>query len=341
MSDDERLRRLLSDAVSDVEPGDRIDELRASVRSSSRVVPAARARSWYAAAGIGATAAVIGVVAFVTHVATDRSTDVGAATDGGTLPPSATATAIDTSLPSQSPGAGRGRAAVYYLGQGQHTTVLYRELSVPYPGASPLGYALTALMTEPVDPDYRTPWRPGWLVRATSDGHLITVQLGRAPTARPGSMTPRDATEAVQQVVYTLQDAVHRNEGVRFVRHGRPVASVLGVPTRKPVAAGRAVDVLSLMSISDPAEGARIPRGRLVVDGLNNAYEANVVVRLVRDGATYAERPGVAVGTYDPRRMFPWRVTMPTSALPPGRYRLVASNGSGDLGRDTRTIVLE
>jgi hypothetical protein len=337
---DERLRRLLADSVSEIEPAERIEELRASVRSSPRVVPATRARSWYAAAGIGATAAVIGVVAFVTHVATDRSTDVGAATDGGTGRPSATATAVDTSVASHSPGADPGRAALYYLGAGPHATVLYRELSVPYAGASPLGYAITGLMSDPADPDYRTPWRPGWLVRASSDGHLIRVELGRAPTSRPRSMTARDAAEAVQQVVYTLQAAVHRNERVQFVRHGRQVASVLGVPTSEPVAAGRAVQVLSLMSIGDPGEGARIPRGRLVVAGVNNAYEANVVVRLVRDGATYAERPAAAVGTYDRDRMFPWRVTIPTGALLPGRYRLVASNGGG-LGRDTRTIVLE
>ena len=340
MSDDEHLRELLSDAVSDIDPVDRIEELRASVRSSSRVIPATRARSWYAVTGIGATAAVIGVVAFVTHVASHRSSDLGAATDSA-VPPSATATAIDTSVPSTTPGADRGRAALYYLGDGPRTTVLYRELSTAPAGVPPLGYAVTGLMTDPHDPDYRTPWRPGWLVRATSDGRLITVQVGRAPRARPRSMTARDATEAVQQVVYTLQDAVRGKEEVQFVRHGRPVGSVLGVPTRKPVTAGRAVDVLSLMSVGDPAEGAHVPRGTLVVDGVNNAYEANVVVRLVHDGATYAERAGVAVGTYDRDRMFPWRVTLPTGTLPPGRYRLVASNGSGGLGRDTRTIVLE
>jgi hypothetical protein len=334
----------LSEAVSDIDPVDRIEELRASVRSSSRVVPATRARSWHAVTGIGATAAVvgvIGVVAFVTHVASDRSTHVGAATDGGAVPPTATATAIDSSAPSRTATAETGRAAVYYLGEGPHTTVLYREVSTPPAGASRLGYAITGLMTDPLDPDYRTPWRAGWLVRATSDGRLITVQLGRVPAARPRTMTARDAAEAVQQVVYTLQQAVHRSEKVRFVRHGSQVGSVLGVPTRRPVAAGRAVEVLSLMSIGDPAEGARIPRGRLVVDGVNNAYEANVVVRLVHDGATYAEAPADTVGTYDPDRMLPWRVTIPTAALPPGRYRLVASNGSGDLGRDTRTIVLE
>jgi len=42
---DDRLRRLLSDAVSDVEPNDRLDEIRASVRSDQKVVHVTRSRS--------------------------------------------------------------------------------------------------------------------------------------------------------------------------------------------------------------------------------------------------------------------------------------------------------
>ncbi len=341
MTHDDRLRHLLSDAVSDIDPADRIEELRASVRSSSRVVPAAQPRSWYAAAGIVATAAVIGVVAFVTHLASDRSTDLGPASDGGTVLPSATATALDTALPLPKGGPGPADTSIYYLGAGPDGTVLYRELGTPAPGSSRLDDAITGLMTDPSDPDYRTPWRERWLTRATDDGRLITVEVGRAPRTRPPAMTPRDATEAVQQVVYTLQAAAQEREKVRFVHHGRPLASLLGVPVDRPVGARQATRVLSLMSISSPAQGARVPRGVLAVDGVNNAYRADVVVRLVRHGITYVERPAAATGTYDPSRMFPWRVSLSTEALPPGRYTLVAANGSGDRGRDTRTVVLQ
>src|SRR6185436_2794386 len=69
MSDDQQLRQLLSDAVSDVEPTDRIARIRASVRPD-QTVPISHARSWrHALAGIAATAAVIGVVAYVASVA--------------------------------------------------------------------------------------------------------------------------------------------------------------------------------------------------------------------------------------------------------------------------------
>ena len=39
MTDDDQLRRLLSDAVSDIEPRDRLAEIRASVHPDPQVVP--------------------------------------------------------------------------------------------------------------------------------------------------------------------------------------------------------------------------------------------------------------------------------------------------------------
>ena len=69
MTDDDRLRRLLSDAVSDIEPRDRIAEIRASVHPDPQVVPMSRPRPWlYALAGAVASAAVIGVIAYTTNV---------------------------------------------------------------------------------------------------------------------------------------------------------------------------------------------------------------------------------------------------------------------------------
>ena len=65
--DDDQLRRLLSDAVSDVEPRDRIAEIRASVHPDPQVVPMSRPRPWlYALSGAVASAAVIGVIAYTT-----------------------------------------------------------------------------------------------------------------------------------------------------------------------------------------------------------------------------------------------------------------------------------
>ena len=68
MTDDDQLRRLLSDAVSDVEPRDRLAEIRASVHPDPQVVPMSRPRPWlYALSGAVASAAVIGVIAYTTN----------------------------------------------------------------------------------------------------------------------------------------------------------------------------------------------------------------------------------------------------------------------------------
>jgi hypothetical protein len=346
IDDEARLRRLLSDAVSDIEPESRLDELRASVHPRPKVVPMTRSRSWYAATGIVATAAVIGVIAYVTSMAIDKNTNVGPATDPGTSLPPVTATATDTALASHSPGTDTQwhAAAVYYLGDGPRGTVLYREWSARPPTTTALEYAVEGLMTDPADPDYRTAWRAGWLHSASTGSGLIRVQLGDAPAARPRSMTAQEAAEAIQQVVYTVQAAAQKRDRVQFTRHGRPAESVLGVSTAQPVSQGKVLDVLSLMNITDPAEGVHQSRGRLVVTGVNNSFEAHVLVRLVRNGTTYLAKPGMASGAYE-NRLFPWRLTLDTSKLEPGRYLLIASNGDGKGGgnvdQDTRTIYLK
>jgi hypothetical protein len=344
VDDEARLRRLLSDAVSDVEPENRLDELRASVHPSPKVVPMARPRSWHAAAGIVATAAVIGVVAYLTSVIGDRGNNVGPATDGGTtLPSVATRTATDPAV-SQSTAAPQGHAAaVYYLGEAPRGIVLYREWSARPPATKPLDFAVGGLMSEPEDPDYRTPWQAGWLGGARESAGRIEVAVDGAPAGRPPAMTAREASEAVQQVIYTVQAAVADRLPVQFTRHGKPTATVLGVAAGRPLAQGAPLQVLSRMSISDPAEDSKVQRGRLVVTGVNNSFEANVVVRLERQGKVIRTKSGIAAG-YQAPRLFPWRVVLDTAKLPPGRYTIVASNddpsGRGQADRDTRTIEL-
>jgi hypothetical protein len=309
------------------------------------VVPPLHSRPWYAAAGI--VAAVIGIIAYLTSVAGDNPTNAGPATQGGSGTPPATATATDTAAPSPPDGTDGGRSsavAVYYLGSGPRGTVLYREFRPAPASGTPLEQALAALMRKPADPDYRTPWRAGWLNAASTGDGVIQVDLGDAPESRPPSMTGRDASESVQQVVYTLQAALHRRDPVVFTRSGNPVATVLGVPTSLPVSQGPPLDVLSRMSITDPGEGHVLPRGRLVVTGVNNSFEATVVLQLKRAGHVYRTQPGIASG-YLAERLFPWRVVVNTSKLPPGRYTLVAStddpSGRNRQETDTRDIELE
>jgi hypothetical protein len=343
---DDRLRELLTDAVSDIEPDDRIEELRASVRPAPRVVRHFHARPWYAAAAI--VAGVIGVVAYVTSVAGDKDTEPGFATHGGSTPPSMIAT--DTAAPSPSSAPSATRLTAYYLGRGAAGNVLFRE-SVPA-GDDPLQAAVTALMTSPSDPDYRTAWLAGSIVSARLKHGVVEVELGVMPARRPHGMSDQRADEIVQQAVYTLHAASgHRGAEVQFLRHRHPAHTVLGVPTAHPLAPRGAADVLSPISIGSPTEGQTLGRGRFVVTGMSNAPEGRVVIQVVRTSPTgdtiVLTQSGTASGSGNPDRLYPWRVPIDTSYLPSGGYTLVASDqdSSGGTGgqspaTDTRTIVL-
>lgn len=344
-----RLRRLLSDAVSDIEPEDRIAEIRESVRPDPKVVPMSRSRSWYAAAGIVATAAVIGVIAYVTSVAGNDPSVVGPAGDAGTaLPHDSTATATDSAAPQPSSSAEPQIASlpVFYLGRGPRgVDVLYRQAIPVSPDQKPLDAAVTGLATDPFDADYRPAWSPGWLVSATLAGGVIRVDLGSVPSHRPASMSARTAYETVQSAVYTFQAATHSHDPVRFTRSGKALPTVLGVPTIRPVTAGRVTDVRSLMNITSPAlDGLHQRRGRLVVTGVNNGFEATVSLQLRRGGHVFLKKAGMATG-WTGDRLYPWRLVLDTSSLDAGRYTLVASNddpsGRGRPAQDTRVVYLK
>jgi hypothetical protein len=337
---DDKLRQLLNDAVSDIEPDDRIGELRASVRPRPRVVHHLHARPWYAAAAI--VAAVICLVAFITNVASNKSSGPGFATRGGSSAPTIIAT--DTARPSPSPSTTDTTYAVYYAGRNPDgEPVLFREFHRG-PGSRPtVALALDALQAAPLDPDYSTAWQEGWLkdAKANPDAGVIFVTPSAAvPADRPAGMTADQARVAVQQVVYTLQAALQTRLPVQFIRHGIPVDHLLGVPTATPVAQQKPLSVLSLMNISDPNEGDAVT-GKLVVRGVNNTFEGNVVVYLERGGQRFAQRS--TIGGWGPGRLFPWETTIDLRALAPGRYTLVATDGGNAAGTghawiDTRVI---
>jgi hypothetical protein len=343
---DDQLRRLLSDAVRDIEPADHLDELRASVHPSPKVVPMARSRSWYAAGGIIATAAVIGVIAYLTSVVGDKAPDLGPAGDGGTALPTAIAT--DTAAPRHgSTSATQMRnLPVYYLGHSPRGAVLFRQNTPVSSGSPRLASAISRLMATPYDPDYRLGWSPGWLVSASLVAGEIRVELGNAPQQRPTRMSARTADEVVQSAVYTLQAAAQSEAKVQFLREGSPVASVLGVPTLQALDAGRPADVLARIDITRPAvDGRHASGGRLVVTGTVDTALDPVVVHLVRGQGLHG-RPArttsrLAGPAPDDSGRYRWRLVVDISGLPRGQYTVVARAGHGaGADTDTRVVVL-
>ena len=202
---DDQLRQLLRDAVSDVEPDDRIEELRASVRPGVPVVRVFHARPWYAAAAI--VAAVICLVAYVVNVASNNSAEPGYAgqPDGSSGPPTVIATDTAAADPSSSPSGDTHEYAVYYVGKDPHEKpVLFRELHGGAEATSAGQLAQEGLQTTPLDPDYShhvacggSPGReaahgdrthhgePGLRLPAAPAGrHVAGVRPGRGPAGR-------------------------------------------------------------------------------------------------------------------------------------------------------------
>jgi hypothetical protein len=222
--------------------------------------------------------------------------------------------------------------------------VLFREF---HTGAGPASAAsaLRDLASRPLDPDYRTAWQPGDLTGAALSGDVIHVSLGSSSLHdRPVGLSPADAKAAIQQVVYTVQAAFQRRLPVQFTLNGNPIDQVLGQPTSEPLSQGSVLHVCSRMSITDPNEGAQLS-GKVTVSGVNNSFEATVVVYLLRAGSDkhLLVTPGMATG-WQGDKLFPWTVHLDLSKVQPGEYTLVASNddpsGQGHPEIDTRTITV-
>jgi hypothetical protein len=370
MSDDE-LRRLMSDAVSDIDPQDRLDEIRASVTPDSKVVPMARSR-WgrTALAGIVGTAAVIGVVAYATGAlpGMDKSGNVAPMTTiGGTdrphVPghsPSRSSSGSSTSTPRAS--TGTKAYAVYYLGSNPvGNPVLFREFhrGPDWPASDPGGGqdVLTEAVQDavdaiPFDPDYQTPWHGlATLDYASYDstGAGYTLQIAfkdGAPAHRPAGMTAREAKAAIQQLVYTAQAAIGKRAPVTFTVGRHPPGrhpTLLGVDISRPIPAAPILETLALVNISSPNEGQQVS-GRLTVTGVANTFEGNVLVRLERGGRQVEQRATIAGMGVD--RMFPWSVKLNLTDVTPGKYTLVATDGGDAAGKghawvDSRTIIVK
>lgn len=317
MTDDD-LRSLLDDAVADVQPADRLQQIRA--RTSGR---SPRVRPFtVAAAALAAAAVVVGGVVLGQRLGDPRTPDE---------PPVAT--------PADVP------VAVYYQGSTPLGPRLYRSFE---PAADDtLATALGLLSAPPSDPDYRSPWADGAFEGGAVVDGVIEVALSPDVDLAGSSAPTGDAAAlAVQQVVYTAQAAAADLLPVRFVRDGAPVDVVLGVDTSAPVTRAPALDTLALVSISDPAEGQVVEGGSFVAQGVASSFEATVEWE-VRDETDAVVASGFATADGWMDRLYPWRAEVDVRDLPPGRYTFVASTADASGGAegpgatsDTRTVVV-
>ena len=300
---------LLHDAVDHLEPADRIDAIRARTASPTRP-----ARPWLYAGGGVALATAAAVAAFAVLGGSPTSSDARHDHDVTTTP------TADTHL-----------VAAYFIGETPRGQRLFREFDQVV-GSDPLQGALDRIQQPASDPDYRSGWSRGQLGTATLVGATIEVELtGELPVS---AGTSEGLPE--QQLVYTLQAAAGRPLPVQLVRDGAPVGD--------PMTAEPQNDVLSLVSISDPAEGLEV-HDRFLARGRANSFEATVPWQIRdEDGAVVRTSSAMASGSMD--KLYPWRAQISVRGLPDGTYTFQASTDDPSGGEgggpdtDTRTIIV-
>lgn len=345
MSDpqDPRLRDLIHDAVSDVDPRERLY----AIQSRTKVTTMSTRRPWLIAIGASAAAAVAVVVGITLINQND-------ATPSGGPGPAASSAVDQSSTPPTSPSSPADSdsavpatlVAAYYLGDTPQGVRLYREFrEVTGPSTDELSDAIAALTSTPTDPDYRTAWPEGAFTGATFADGVITVTLSDTSLRdRPASMDEETARMAVQQVVYTVQAAVQERAPVQFRSPDNPIDQVYGVPTAEPIVNDKPLDVLSLVSISDPAEGASVT-GTLNVSGVANSFEATVPWQILQGDTEVLTGFTTAEGAYG-TKLWPFSDVIDVSGLAPGEYtlRVQTDDPSGGEGPgpfvDTRTFTV-
>jgi Immunoglobulin-like domain of bacterial spore germination len=344
--DEERLADLLSDAVSGVEPEDRLGAIRARTRGTTMSTTSSSRRPWLFAAGGAAlaTAAVVTAVALLSG-GPSTSPEPGPAASGST-----TAAAGDSASPSESVAEPMVAVPVYYVGETPLGPRLYREFqSVPESQDATIEAGNAAVTGTPLDPDYASAWEgqsggvEAYAEPSGSNGVIVLDLVAGTPAERPDGMSAETADLAIQQLVFTAQGVLGTRAKVQFDVDGSPAGSVLGVDTSKPIA--HQPDLLALVNITTPEQGAVVSGGTLEISGVANSFEANVPWQIL-DGSGEAVLEGavMAEGAYD--KLYPWSGSVDVSSLPAGDYTFVASTDdpSGGEGpgptEDTKAFTL-
>lgn len=329
MSD--RIKDLLGDVADGVEPGDRLDAIRAAAASERRT-----GRGWWAAGGVGLLAASVVTALALTGTPAERGADQGPVDS-----PSPTAT-------EPSPTDFVLDLWVYYAGETPDGLRLYREQQSAR-GTDFFSALGEAMRSTPVDPDYVNLWPDDAIEQVTSDGmgadRIVRIMVDPAYRARPASMSPVEASLAVEQVVRTFQEATEPTVAIQFQAGDNPIDQVLGVPTSEPLAPGDLFQTLALVSLSEPLEGQMVDKDEpFTVKGLGNSFEGNIVTRIQRSDGSEALDPLPTIAGWGEDRLFPFEVIFDLTDLAPGDYVVLSQtddpSGEGRFHVDTRRITI-
>ena len=331
------LRRVLHDAVSDVQPHGTLDDLRSR---TEKVDP--MTKRWFlpTIAVAAVMAAVVGGAFWLVN--DDDSTGGPSGTPTHSTSPSPT-----TPTESAQPDLEMRAVPVYYVGNTAHGKKLFREFHRQPVCAGDdclaTASAQAAVAEDPNDSDYTVPWpQPPAVphVTATYDGDVLTIDLPSFFHDRPSGMTEEQAGLAIQQLLFSAQAGLGKGRvPVQLVLDGKHSDTVLGVPASEPLAADNPDDVQAAVQVDSPTNAATVSQ-TFTVSGRAATFEANVVWELTENGKVVKHGFTTAQEccTLAP---YSFQVT-----APPGHYTLTVhdTDESGEgrpVNQDTKEIVVQ
>ena len=215
---------------------------------------------------------------------------------------------------------------IYFVADTPQGPKLFREFR-RVEDDNPLEEA-AALLTagDALDPDYRTLFPSSGNVASIEydeEDSLITMQVKDDSWAEPASgMSRSEAKLAVQSLTYTLQGVAKARVRLEVVgEEDGPAVDLFGVPTKGGVTNEPVLDVLGLVNVTRPAQGATVP-GSFTAAGVASSFEANVPWEIRQDGEVVESGFATADGWQD--RLYPWETEVDVSKLDPGKYEFVA-----------------
>ena len=231
-------------------------------------------------------------------------------------------------------------SGVYYLVDTRAGLRLAREMR-DLAGADPATEAVEAMIAGPQDPEYTTTWNPDTEVLSVSrQGDVVQVDL--SAEAREAEVGSEAAARMVQQLVYTVTDALGERAPVQLLIEGEPAGELWGSVTwDDPVRPAPPLDVRMLVQIDTPREGATVS-SPVTVEGEANVFEANVQWRVIDDSGKEVDSGFTT--TSEAMKFRPFSFTVD---LQPGTYTVEVSESDpsggegGEPMTDTRTITVE
>lgn len=237
-----------------------------------------------------------------------------------------------TSAPAEEEPAEAGTVPVYYAGDTGSGPRLFREFR-RVSGDPALGAVEMAASGEPSDPDYRSALPDGVMFVSVESGlDLIRIEVADGASGRPAGMSRADAELALQSVIYTVQGALQTRTPVSIVDGDGEPTTFLGIDTAGGVENADQLDVLSLVNITSPEQGAEVS-GTFTATGVASSFEATVPWE-VRDSSDAVVLDGFATAEGWMDALYPWESEVDVSGLAPGTYTFIAmtSDPSGGEG---------